>query len=50
MGISTVFGNEWFSYFASTLSKSRSNFLEQLHGNKPSYVRVGVFPQVFTQL
>lgn len=37
-GYTTVIGNEWFSYFHSSGSKSRENFLEALQGGKPVYV------------
>lgn len=37
-GYCTVIGNEWFAYFSSRESKSRSNFLEVLHGNTPRYI------------
>ncbi|MEM9218338.1 MAG: transposase [Cyanobacteria bacterium P01_F01_bin.150] len=37
-GYCTVVGNHWFSYFASSSSKSRVNFLEVLHGERVNYV------------
>jgi hypothetical protein len=37
-GYCTVIGNEWFTYFKSTDSKSRRNFLEILQGNQIAYV------------
>ena len=37
-GYCTVIGNEYFSYFASRLSKSRVNFLSVLQGGTSSYV------------
>lgn len=37
-GYTTVIGNEWFSYFYSSGSKSRDNFLQALQGGKPVYV------------
>ena len=37
-GYCTVVGNDWFSYFHSSLSKSRINFLELLQGNDLRYV------------
>ena len=37
-GYCTVIGNEWFTYFKSTDSKSRRNFLEILQGEKVVYV------------
>jgi len=37
-GYCTVLGNQWFTYFRSTHSKSRVNFLETLHGDSPIYV------------
>jgi len=37
-GVCTFIGNEWFSYFKSTGSKSRINFLELLRGEHSDYV------------
>jgi hypothetical protein len=37
-GYTTVIGNELFSYFHSSGSKSRENFLQALHGGSPVYV------------
>jgi uncharacterized coiled-coil protein SlyX len=37
-GYCTVIGNEWFSYFQSSGSKSRENFLEVLQGGARNYV------------
>jgi hypothetical protein len=37
-GYCTVIGNEWFSYFKSSGSKSRQNFLEILQGESVRYV------------
>lgn len=37
-GYCTVIGNEWFTYFKSTDSKSRRNFLEVLQGKGVKYV------------
>lgn len=37
-GYCTVIGNQWFSYFCTTVSKSRVNFLEILQGQQPIYV------------
>jgi Transposase IS66 family len=37
-GYCTVIGNEWFSYFKSSDSKSRRNFLEVLQGKSLRYV------------
>jgi Transposase IS66 family len=37
-GYSTVVGNDWFTYFASTASKSRLNFLQVLQGPQRDYV------------
>lgn len=37
-GYCTVIGNQWFSYFKSSGSKSRQNFLEVLQGGAPRYV------------
>ncbi len=37
-GYCTVVGNDWFSYFHSSLSKSRLNFLELLQGRGLNYV------------
>lgn len=37
-GYTTVIGNEWFSYFYSSGSKSRDNFLQALQGGNPVYV------------
>ena len=37
-GYCTVIGNEWFSYFKSSGSKSRQNFLEVLQGGAMRYV------------
>jgi uncharacterized coiled-coil protein SlyX len=37
-GYCTVIGNEWFTYFQSSESKSRRNFLEVLQGGQLSYV------------
>lgn len=37
-GYCTVIGNQWFSYFCTTGSKSRVNFLEILQGQQPIYV------------
>lgn len=37
-GYCTVIGNPWFTYFRSTPSKSRVNFLETLQGGSPIYV------------
>ncbi len=37
-GYCTVIGNAWFSYFQSTTSKSRVNFLTILQGSESSYV------------
>jgi hypothetical protein len=37
-GYCTVIGNEWFSYFQSSGSKSRQNFLEVLQGGAGRYV------------
>lgn len=37
-GYCTVIGNHLFSYFASSTSKRRVNFLEVLHGGSVSYV------------
>lgn len=37
-GYSTVIGNEWFTYFESTASKSRLNFLQVLQGPQRDYV------------
>ena len=37
-GYCTVIGNPWFTYFRSTSSKSRVNFLETLQGGSPIYV------------
>jgi Transposase IS66 family len=37
-GYCTVIGNQWFTYFKSTDSKSRRNFLEILQGNQVAYV------------
>ena len=37
-GYCTFIGNELFSWFKSTESKSRINFLELLRGNRPNYV------------
>ena len=37
-GYCTVIGNEWFTYFNSSESKSRRNFLEVLQGERVSYV------------
>ena len=37
-GYCTVIGNEWFTYFKSTDSKSRRNFLEVLQGEGVKYV------------
>ncbi len=37
-GYTTVIGNEWFSYFHSSGSKSRENFLRALQGGKTVYV------------
>jgi hypothetical protein len=34
----TVIGNEWFSVFATTESKSRINFLKLLQGGKEEYI------------
>jgi len=37
-GYCTVVGNDWFTYFESTTSKSRLNFLQVLQGNQRDYV------------
>ena len=37
-GYCTVIGNAWFSYFKSSCSKSRQNFLEVLQGESVRYV------------
>ncbi len=37
-GYCTVIGNEWFTYFRTSESKSRLNFLEVLQGGQLSYV------------
>jgi Transposase IS66 family len=37
-GYCTVIGNEWFTYFQSSESKSRRNFLEVLQGGQMRYV------------
>jgi hypothetical protein len=37
-GYTTVIGNEWFSYFQSSSSKSRDNFLRVLQGGNQVYV------------
>ena len=37
-GYCTVIGNKWFSYFKSSSSKSRQNFLEVLQGEAVRYV------------
>jgi hypothetical protein len=37
-GYCTVIGNEWFSYFKTSNSKSRRNFLEVLQGDAVKYV------------
>jgi Transposase IS66 family len=37
-GVCTVLRNEWFTYFESTASKSRLNFLQVLHGSERRYV------------
>ena len=37
-GYCTVIGNQWFTYFQSSGSKSRRNFLEVLQGDAVSYV------------
>jgi len=37
-GYCTVIGNEGFSYFVTSASKSRQNFLSILQGNRESYV------------
>jgi hypothetical protein len=37
-GYCTIIGNEWFSYFKSSDSKSRRNFLEILQGGAVRYV------------
>jgi Transposase IS66 family len=37
-GYCTVIGNEWFTYFQSSESKSRRNFLAVLQGGQLSYV------------
>jgi transposase IS66 family protein len=37
-GYSTVIGNDWFTYFESTSSKSRLNFLHVLQGRQRDYV------------
>jgi hypothetical protein len=36
-GYCTVIGNDWFTYFESTASKSRINFLQVLHGSDRLY-------------
>ena len=40
-GYCTVIGNEWFTYFHSSASKSRLNFLEVLQGGDVRYVLNG---------
>ncbi len=37
-GYCTVVGNDWFTYFESTASKSRLNFLQVLQGGQRDYV------------
>lgn len=37
-GYCTVVGNDWFTYFESTASKSRLNFLQVLQGRERDYV------------
>jgi Transposase IS66 family len=37
-GYCTVVGNDWFTYFESTASKSRLNFLQVLQGGQRAYV------------
>ena len=37
-GYCTVIGNQWFTYFRTTESKSRQTFLETLQGDTPNYV------------
>jgi len=37
-GVCTVIGNQWFTWFKSTRSKSRINFLKLLRGGEKDYV------------
>lgn len=37
-GFCTVIGNPFFTWFSTTQSKNRRNFLKLLHGNQPAYV------------
>jgi Transposase IS66 family len=47
-GYCTVIGNEWFTYFKSTDSKSRRNFLEVLQGNGVMYI-LNEFAQTYLE-
>jgi hypothetical protein len=47
-GYCTVIGNEWFTYFKSTDSKSRRNFLEVLQGNEVVYI-LNEFAQTYLE-
>lgn len=48
-GFCTVIGNQWFTYFRSSFSKSRVNFLETLQGGSNQY-RLNEYSRIYLEM